>query len=68
MRKTLIVLGDNNFWYATEMIDEGDENHMQAVIKQLKLDIQTGRFDDQIDMRPNELHLYVAQHVHTEKL
>ena len=61
MKKKYIIVGDNNFWYATT--DEITDEQLTAEIKDLKKRIKNREFEDRALKEVEELFVYEAKEV-----
>ena len=61
MKKSYIIVGDNNFWYAmtAKMTKKEAVMFMKIVLK----DIKQGEYTDQVDSMPTSLFLFESKEV-----
>ena len=64
MKKKYIIVGDNNFWYATT--NEMTTSELEDVLEEIKADIKRGDYED--NSTPNELFAFEAKEIKRIKL
>lgn len=65
MEKTYVIVGDNNYWYATFSAKNATE--INTRLKDVKKDIKNYHFDNDIEL-PSELYCYEAELIKTKIL
>jgi hypothetical protein len=59
--KNYIIVGDNNFWYATT--EKVSEKKAIILMKEIKKGIKKDMFEDEYNGKPSSLYLYEAKSV-----